>query len=68
MFLILANSLMSDEKYLSGVANDHADFLRSGLRNFNITELKFMLGLFQLWHSTATIRSFDKRTPIVESY
>lgn len=46
MFLILANSLRSEEKYLSGDANDQADFRRRGFRNFIITELKFMLGHF----------------------
>jgi hypothetical protein len=46
MFLILANSLRSDEKYLSGAVNVQADFRRSGLRNFNITELKFIFDYF----------------------
>ncbi len=46
MFLILANSLRSEEKYRRGEANDHVDFRRRGFRNFIITELKFMVGDF----------------------
>jgi hypothetical protein len=48
MFLILANSLRSDEKYLSGAVHGQADFRRSGLSNFNITELKFIFDYFKI--------------------
>ena len=48
MFLILANSLRSEEKKRRAELIGQADLHSRGFRNFIITELKFIFRLFQL--------------------